>query len=289
MSQPQSAALVQTYLSSLYEYSPEMAFSLGLLQYAGRVSDPSSGVRNARIAELQSLQRRMSEVSPGDLQSLERFDLELARSGLEYELYQLRDLREYEWNPMAYLSSVEISAYAKRSYAPLEQRARDMVAHLRAVPDYLATASGNLRPDLARPILELAIEATDGHLAYLRGEAQDTVSGVTDRALPGEFRDASAAAAAALEDFAAGLRERLPHANGEFAIGRECYEAMLRCGELVDLPLDRVLEVGEADLQRNQELLRETVQRIVPGGNVEETMRSLGREHPSADRLVPET
>ena len=289
MSESVHTALVRDYLRSYFEYQPEYAFFLGLHEYAGRIGDPSRAASDARIARLQDFQRGLAAVEREELSETQRFDLDLVRGAVEYELYSLEDLREREWNPMAYLGPTGVSSYAKRSYAPLEDRVQHMTAHLRGVPGYLAIGLENLRPDLARPVLEASVEAFDGQVAYLRGEARQSVEDVSDETLLREFDAASQAAADALEEFTGRLRERLPDAHGDFAIGTQSYERMLSTGEMVDMSVQRVLEVGMADLRRNQELLRETANKIAPGADVAETVRALGKEHPTADQLIPET
>jgi uncharacterized protein (DUF885 family) len=283
------AALAAEYLRRMYDYSPQLARSLGLHEYDGRMADPSASARSARVSELRDLRRRLSQVQDQDLDEQERFDRDLIGANLEHELYQLEGLRAHEWSPLVHVYPADVSDYVKREYAPLPDRVRSMTEQLRAVPEYLAEGWRSLRPDLPRDPLEIAISAFDGQAAYLRGDIREAALEVPDRALLSEFESACAAAAAALEGFADRLRERLPAAHGEFAIGRESYESMLRTGELLDLPLERVLEVGEANLRANEELLGETAERINPGRSMEETMRALGREHPPADRLVPET
>ena len=282
-------ALSREYLKALYEYRPETASYLGLHEYDGRIGDPSEAARGARVSELRGFEQRLSTLDTGALTEAERFDYDLISTNLAGELFELQDLREYEWNPMAYLDPTDVSGYTKRSYAPLPDRVRAMNRHLRAVPEFLSATRANLRATLPRHPLETAITAFEGQSEYLRNDVRATVGDLQDRALLSEFEQASATAAQAIEDFTSEIREKLTHADEEFAIGRESYEKMLRYGEMVDLPLERVLEVREANLRRNLDLLRETTQRINPGGDPAQTMRDLGKEHPTAEGLVPET
>ena len=283
------STLAAEYLEAMYELSPEMASYYGLHEYDGRISDPSGVARSARISELRRFRERLGGIDPAALGPTERFDYDLITARVSYELYALEDLREYEWNPLVYMYPTDVSIYLKRSYAPLPDRVRSMVRHLRAVPEYLSVAGGNLREQLPRAPLETAITAFEGQAGYVRGDLRGTAGKLGDRALLRELEEASAAATSALERFTELLRGRLPHADGSFAIGRESYEKMLRYGEMVDLPLERVLEVGEANLRRNQEMLRETAARLNPGADPAATMSALGKEHPSAGRLLPET
>ncbi len=289
MSDETMGDLVADYLKGVYEYRPETAFWLGLHEYGGKVHDPSERARRARVEELGNFRDRLSRIDDGDLTRTERLDYDLIDVGISYQLYELEDLREHEWNPVAYAHGVDVSNYTKRAYAPLPERIAQMARHLGTMPDYLQSVLSGLRDPLPRAPLEIAIDAFRGQLDYLRGEARASVEDLEDRGLMSRFEQASDAAADSLEQFIAQLETRLERADGNFAIGRERYEKMLRFGELVNLPVERVLEVGEADLQNNEEQVRITAARIAPNTDPREVMRQLGREHPSADRLVPET
>jgi uncharacterized protein (DUF885 family) len=238
---------------------------------------------------LQRFREQLEQVDVDALEGMERLEHDLIAADLSNRLYELQDLKPYEWNPLAYLQSADVSAYIKRSYAPLPERVRAMTRALSALPEFLSAAFANLRADLPRVPLETAVVAFEGQVAYLGTEVREAVAGLDDRAVLAAFEEARQTAVTALQDFIARLRERAATASGEFAIGRASYETMLRAGELVDLPLERVLAVGEENLRHNEELLVEAIHRIAPGGDVDATMRGLSREHPTADALVPET
>ncbi len=287
MASTELGTISSRYLRSLYESYPEMASYLGLHEYDGRISDPSESARRARITELEGFRESLARLDPAHLASNDLLDYELLRSNVESELYRLRDLRSFEWNPLIY--QVDVSEYTKRSYAPLPERVRRMVSYLGQVPDYLAESFRNLRDQLPRHPVETAIEAFEGQIRYLRGDVREVVGQVEDAALLREFERACDGAASAIEDFVTRLRERLPNSNDDFAIGSENYRKMLLFGEMVDMPLERVLEVGQRNLRENEELLAEATGRANPGGDLEETLRQLGRDHPTAEGLIPET
>lgn len=289
MSETTMSTISAEYLKAMYEYSPERAAREGLHEYDGRMGDPSGAARKARACELRAFEERFAQVDPTGLDGMERFEHELLTANVSYELWELESFRAHEWNPMVYLFPTSVSGYAGRSYAPLEDRVGAMIRHLGAVPEYLDAAWPNLRAELPRDTLEVSLTAFEGQAAYVRGELRQAVRNVEDRGLLREFEAVSELAAVAFDDFTARLRERLASAGGEFAIGRESYEQMLRSGEMIGLPLERVLEVGEANLLRNQELLRETARRINPGASPAETVRQIGKEHPAAAELIPET
>jgi hypothetical protein len=64
---------------------------------------------------------------------------------------------------------------------------------------------------------------------------------------------------------------------------------MLAYGEMVDLPVEKVLEVGRANLAANQRDLEEICAKARPGVAVKEVMRELGQHHPTPESMVPDT
>ena len=58
---------------------------------------------------------------------------------------------------------------------------------------------------------------------------------------------------AALKDYEKFLREdMLPRSNGDFRLGAENFSKKLALEEMVDIPLDRLLQIGYDDLHANQ-------------------------------------
>jgi uncharacterized protein (DUF885 family) len=55
---------------------------------------------------------------------------------------------------------------------------------------------------------------------------------------------------------------------------------------MVDIPLDRLLEIGYADLRRNQQQLKEVAAQIDPHRSTAAVLADLHRDHPPADQLL---
>ena len=58
---------------------------------------------------------------------------------------------------------------------------------------------------------------------------------------------------AALNDYQNWLKtDLLPESNGDFRIGAETFSKKLAYDEMVDTPLEKLLEIGNADLNKNK-------------------------------------
>jgi uncharacterized protein (DUF885 family) len=64
---------------------------------------------------------------------------------------------------------------------------------------------------------------------------------------------------------------------------------MLATGEGLDAPLSRIAAIGQANLEDNLARIKELAQSIAPGRSVSEIVEEIGRNHPQAQQLIPET
>ncbi|MEP6955794.1 MAG: DUF885 domain-containing protein, partial [Chthoniobacterales bacterium] len=84
-------------------------------------------------------------------------------------------------------------------------------------------------------------------------------------------------------------KEKLPKATADWALGAEKYRRMLAEGELVDLPPAQVLEIGLAELKREQQAFAEAGQIIDPTKPPIEVFKEIQKEHPTPESLIPDT
>src|SRR5207249_7412293 len=98
---------------------------------------------------------------------LTRFEHRALRWKLRDEIFRIKELRDYEWNPLLYGDHLELTHLLERDFAPIEQRLRSVLLRLRAYPRLLAVARQNLRSQLDRTIVETGLMALEGRLEYL--------------------------------------------------------------------------------------------------------------------------
>ena len=78
----------------------------------------------------------------------------------------------------------------------------------------------------------------------------------------------------------------LPKSNGDFRIGAATFSAKLRDDEMVDIPLDRLLTIGYADLHKNQEQFRQIAHELDPSKTPMQVLAELQSDHPAPDQLL---
>jgi uncharacterized protein (DUF885 family) len=263
---------------------------MGLHGYDGLVTDYNPSAMARRVSDLKTFRDELSAITPDAPPAQTWLDFQLMRLAIDRELFEWEMLREWARNPMGYVYACDVSNYLKRNYAPLPIRLKAITVHLGHVPDLLALAHANLELSMPRTFAQTSLDIIGGTVTFLRDELPARLTSVEDGALVTQFSGAQGKALAALESFAAWLRDEvLPKANERYAIGAEAYRAMLRVGEAVELPLGKLLAIGEADLARNKAEFEAIARKIAPGKSPADVMHDIARKHPSATELVPET
>ncbi len=85
-----------------------------------------------------------------------------------------------------------------------------------------------------------------------------------DPKLLAEFKASNDGVVEALSKYQKFLQnDLLPVSNGDFRLGAENFSKKLLYDEMVDIPLDRLLEIGYADLRRNQQQLKKWLPRSI--------------------------
>ena len=108
-----------------------------------------------------------------------------------------------------------------------------------------------------------------------------------DPALKAEFAQTNAAVIAALKSYLDWLKtDLLARSNGDFRIGADTFQKKLAYDEMVDMPLDKLLEIGWADLRKNQAHFNQVAKELEPDKEPRAVLEELGEDHPAPDQLL---
>ena len=201
----------------------------------------------------------------------------------------MQEMSVFERNPMVYARAADVNVYIKRNFAPLEDRVRSLVAIESQIPNILIAARTNLQEVLPKPYVELAIQIAKGSADFLKKDLVAAVAGLKDEQIRVAFQEANRKAANALNDYAAWLeREKLPKASLDFALGEEKFKRFLTQTELVDLPPQKILEIGMKQLKAEQEAFADAAKKIDPNKPPIEVFKQIQSEHPTPQNLIPD-
>ena len=286
--------LAQRLVKEHWDFYPTAGSRIGRHEYDGQLPDLSPHRTTRRIEELhRGLAQLSGLASDNGAAPEERLTHRLLELFLRRELFNLEDMRPLENNPMRQVGYLNVGGYVKRDYAPLVDRLRSATRVLLQVPDFLNVLDAALAQQLSRPVLDMSIESYRGMARFYRVDLDQSASGVGDAGTLAAFDDARERAAQALEGFVVKLEERLAHfpegVDGDFAIGPRLYSEMLAHGEGLTAPLNDIIALGQANLERNLEKLAEAAAAVAPGRSIRDIVAEIGRNHPAAHALIPET
>ena len=287
--------LADQYLRGYYAFYPSQATALGLHEYDAQLESRSPQALAAEVRRLRATLAQLARINPNVLTTDARYDYLVLSSHARGQLLELQDIRMWQRDPNIYsrLSISGIDNILKRNYAPIEQRLDAVLAREREIPRLLNEGRANLDQP-PRIYTEIALAQARGSIDYFARTVPQLIEragGVRlSAARRAQFESANNAAVDALRAYAEWLeRDLLPRSGGQFAIGEENYRRKLLYDEMVETPIEELIRNGERELRRTQDRMRALAEEITPGRGVTFALRSLGREHPSADGLLGET
>ncbi len=279
------------YLEDLYRRQPTQATYLGIHKYDDRLEDYSSDAVTEAVKAARQYRDRVAAVVAGSLSPSAQLDREQLLHAIDSRLLTLEVVRPWARDADSYSSGITNTAYImiKREFAPPEVRMRQLMAREAAMPAVLAAARRNL-DNPPRIYTEIAIEQLDGNREFFRTAVPGAFAAVKDTALIAQFTQTNDAVVKALGDYKQWLQDDLlKRSNGSFAFGEETYRKKLAADEMIELPLDDLLALGERDLRRNQAAFADAARRIDPKRTPAEVLEKVERDHPPAGQLLATT
>jgi len=280
--------LFDEFFAFWWRMHPTQATGVGLHAYDGELERYDAASLDELARHARGYLDAFCRASPADVG--EAIDVAWVRGQLEWRLHEVERDRPHTRDPGRYLEPVLNALYvmAVRDYAPAEDRAAAAAERLRRLPALLDEARENLTaasPVLVRTAAAVARSGVDllhGVLAMNLGAALED-----DPAEFAAWDNALRGAESALVAYAAWLEEELlPQAAGDFAVGREAFEARLRHLHGIHATADEIAAYGEA-LKRETESALEALAREIDGrGDWRALAASLKAEHPTADGLI---
>ena len=279
------------YLDQVYfHYAPTNGTLAGYHQYDTQFEDFSRKSINAEITALKVFEKRVEAIHSDSaaLDLTTRGDREMMLGNIRSTLLTLETIRPWEKNADNYSSTCANGAFTlmERKFASPDDRLRSLIAREKRMPALLADARVNLK-NPPRIYTEIAIEQLPGIVSFFEHDVPLAFADVTDPALNAEFAKTNAAVIVELNNYLGWLKtELLPKSNGDFRIGADTFSKKLQFDEMVDLPLDKLLEIAWTDLKKNQAHFNQVAKELEPDKDPRAVLEELGENHPAPDHLL---
>jgi len=280
--------LVDSFFDEYFKLNPTQGTAAGFHQYDSDLEDYSRSGVDHQIAFAKDYLDRLNNFDSKSLPLEERQDHQLVVNNLKSTLLDLEDIRSWAKNPDRYSSGLTASAFAimSRKFAAPEKRLRSLIEREKNMPAVLVAAKENLK-NPPRIYTEVAIQQLPGIVGFFQKDVPEAFNDVKDQQLLSEFRTSNMSVITALQDYEKFLKGTLlPLSNGDFRIGAENYRQKLLYDEMVDIPVDQLLQIGYDDLRRNQQWFKRVAAQIDPKKSPEQIQAELQQDHPEPDRLL---
>lgn len=280
--------LVDAYFEDLFKTYPAFATYAGIHTYDAQLEDIAPAAHAATRARLVNYLKEFEALDETVLTPEERNDREMVIADIRGRLLEEETLQMWRKNP-DYGGRVTSSIFTliKRDFAPLSARMDSVIRREEQIPKVL-TEARTLLSNPPRVYTEVAIQQMPGIIDFFKQDVPEAFKSVKDPVLRKRFTRSNRNTIAALKSYQTFLKkELLLRSRSSFAIGADNYRRKLAYEEMVEIPLERLLEIGYAQLRKDQEAFVRAGAQIDPAKKPLEVLAVLEKDHPSASELIP--
>ena len=214
----------QSFLDALWKNNPDWATQEGYHKYDSLLLVPSNKNRDKLLdfdkIELDSLSR----YDVTTLSETNQIDYHLMQNQLQYSQWQIKQLKQYEWDPSQYNVIGTFAVILNEHYAPLAKRLRNFYQKMAFIPDYYKEAEKQIK----NPVAELTELAIDQHLGGVSVIEKDFADSLRKSSIPDaeqkQMLDRAQASATAIKAYADWLKNLKNDHPRSFRLGKEFYD-----------------------------------------------------------------
>ena len=280
--------VAEEFIDRLMEEAPVVATQLGDHRFDDRLGDRSEAALERQQREVKEALAEFEDFDTKKFGLDARIDHHLMVQIARSILRGFEKIRSHFRNPGTYPEEclAGIFLLLVREFAPLEERLRSVLGRLKAVPQVLAQGKGNIKPEEVPPVwCEVALESAEQGLGLFTMLIPALAGQVPE--LQEELNEASKKAAEALQDYVGFLKEQVaPQAKGDFAVGEELFEELLREDHLLDYTAEELLQTGWRLFEETEAEMEELAQKIDPTKSPKEIIEEAKADHPRAEELL---
>lgn len=279
---------VSSTVEQYFQLDPSFAVYQGRHDFDGKLPDWSdSGIK--KVIDFWRLIYSQAQGFTG-LDSNQQFERDHLLHIIRGQLFWLEDAESPYTNPTFYVNGgLDPNVYLTREYADAATRMKATIAFLKAVPAAAASIQANLRMPLPTTFINYGAGAFNALGNSYVNDTKAVFAGVNDAALQKELADSSASASTAMKNLAAWLNQNAAGSGQTYALGSARFARMLAANDGVDIPIDQLRQIGEADLQKNRDAVAAACAQFAPGDTVPGCLGKLNAIAPPGGALAAAT
>ncbi len=280
--------LAEDYINQYLAFSPTASTQIGIHSHDAELDDYGPASIAKQVAWLQQFEKRVRAFDPKSLNAADAADREILLNNIRANLLELQVVRTFAKNPDTYSSGAAASVYIimSRKFSSPDERLRSVIAREKQFPRFFADARANLK-DVPRIYTEIALEQLPGTIGFFEKDVPSAFANAADPTVKSAFAESNAAAIKQLREYENWLKsDLLPRSNGDFRIGADTFSKKLLYDDMVSTPLDRLLEIGMADLRKNQTEFQRVAREVDPSKSPAEVLAQLQSMHPAPAEVM---
>jgi uncharacterized protein (DUF885 family) len=282
-------AVADEYFAKVYfHYGPTLGTYNGFHQYDDRLEDYSAGAVAEEAAALHAYEQRVSAIDPKALDARAAGDHAILLASIRSTLLSLEVIRNWEKNPDNYSSGVTNSLFVimERPYAPVDVRLRAAIEREKQIPQVFVEARKNLQ-NPPRIFTEIALEQIGGLIRFFQKDVPLAFAEATNAEAKADFAKSNAAVIKAMKSYAVWMKtDLLPRSKGDYRLGFDTFRKKVSYDEMIDVPLDRLLQIAWADIHKNQAEFARVAKEVDPSKSAAAVLAELATIHPTPGKLL---
>jgi uncharacterized protein (DUF885 family) len=256
------------YIDEIAALSPVSATWLGDHRFDDRLDDVGREALERQAAFCRTYLGRIAPIAKSRLSRSHQIDAAMLAHALQAELWHLQEFQEWAWNPRLYVGLAGNAIYhlMARDFAPLRRRLNSAMHRLEQFPRLMQQIREVLDPRRVPKVhAETAIRQVPGILGILENmvEPHVDVLSARDQVRLGRALETARSAVEVLRRWLE--NEVLPHAAGNFRIGRRLYDRRLAFALQGPLARKEIRERAYSELRRVRQEMYEIAARVYKG------------------------
>ena len=212
----------QAFIQQMWRIYPGWASSVGFHRYDSMLVVPDG---RSMQEEMNFCRRNLDILKRFTYDSLgpnNKTDYKLIENQLNYALFNIMELRAYEWDPSQYNVCGGFADMLGNNYDSLDRRLHNFYVRLGKVPAYYQAAKANVKAP-SKEHTDLAIEQNLGGISVFEGDLNEALEkSKLSQEEKQKIRKRADTAITTIKDYAAWLKNVQP--GHSFRLGKELYE-----------------------------------------------------------------
>ena len=214
----------EEFILELWKVYPSWASSVGYHNYDNQLVVPDAASRAREVSFCKSQLALLHKYVISQLNDANKTDYYLIENQLKYGIFNIEELKAYEWDPSMYNVSGGFADILGNDYELLDKRLRSFYDKMNNISGYYKAAKDNIK----NPTIEhtqLAIDQNEGGISVFRQDLDEALGKST---LPQEekdkIKDKAKKAVAAIESYVSWLKKLDNKTPRSFRLGKDLYQ-----------------------------------------------------------------